>query len=278
MILVTGATGNIGKELVKILIDKGERFRILVRDEKKVIGLSDQVEIAIGDLSKPETLGNALKGIDRLFLVTPDTGQVKALLEMAKQSGIKHVVKISTIEANRSLGPGKWHRQQEELIKSMGFAWTFLRPTMLMVNIIDWWGATIKSQETVYFPGGSGKVPPVDPCDVAAVACTVLTEAGHTGKIYEITGAESLTISEMVETLGKVLGKPIHYTDVPVFAAAFGMLRFRLPIYVVMGLMQTLGALRRSEYAYVTDVVEKVGNRKPQTFEEWCQTHKHAFQ
>ncbi|MBI3152838.1 MAG: SDR family oxidoreductase [Chloroflexi bacterium] len=278
MILITGATGSIGKELVRQLIDKGVKFRVLVRDEKKVTGLGDQVEIAIGDLSKPETLGTAMHGIDKLFLVTPDMGQVRALLGVAKQSGVRHVVKISTIEADRSLGPGKWHRQQEDLIKSMGFAWTFLRPTMMMINIIEWWGETVKSQNAVYFPGGNGKVPPVDPCDVAAVACAALTESDHEGKVYELTGPQAFTIGEMVEILAKALGKPIRYTDVPVFAAAIGMLRFGLPLYVVIGLMQTLGALRRSEYAYVSDVVEQVGKRKPRTFEAWCQEYKQAFQ
>jgi len=160
----------------------------------------------------------------------------------------------------------------------MGFEWTFLRPTMMMVNTIEWWGETIKSQNAVYFPGGKGKVSPVDPRDVASVARTVLTEPGHEGQIYELTGPEAFTISEMVQILAKALDKPIRYTDVPVFAAAMGMLRFSLPFYVVMGLMQTLSALRRSEYAYVTDVVEQVGKCEPRTFNEWCHENIAAFQ
>jgi len=278
MILVTGATGNVGKELVRLLVDNGIRFRVLVRDPKKLPVQSDQMDIAIGDLDKPEALPPAMQGIDKLFFVTPDTKQVTHLLQAARQAGIKHVIKLSTIEADRSLGPGKWHRQQEELIKSMGFTWTFLRPTMMMVNTLEWWGETIKSQNAVYFPGGSGKVPPVDPHDVASVAYAVLTQPGHEGKIYEITGPESFTIAEMVRILTKVLGKPIQYRDVPVFAAALGMLRFGLSFTLMIGLMQTLGALRRSEYAYVTDSVEKVGKAKPRTFEQWCLHHKAAFQ
>jgi uncharacterized protein YbjT (DUF2867 family) len=278
MILVTGATGNVGKELVRLLVDKGRHFRVMVRDPKKLAVQSNLMEIAIGDLDKPETLLPAMQGIDKLFFVTPDTKQVTQLLQAAKQAGVKNVVKLSTIEADRSLGPGKWHRQQEELIKGMGFTWTFLRPTMMMVNTLEWWGETIKSLNAVYFPGGNGKVPPVDPYDVASVAYTVLTEPGHEGKIYELTGPESFTIGEMVGVLTKVLGKPIQYRDVPVFAAALGMLRFGLPIYLVIGLMQTLGALRRSEYAYMTDCVESVGKGKPRTFEQWCLHHKEAFQ
>jgi uncharacterized protein YbjT (DUF2867 family) len=278
MILVTGATGNIGKELARRLVDKGLPVRVLLRDWKKAAALEDRVEVAPGDLNKPETLGAPMQGIEKLFPVTPDTGQVANLLKAAKQAGAKHIVKISTIEADRSLGPGKWHRQQEELIKSMGFAWTFLRPTMMMVNTIEWWGATIKSQNAVYFPGGKGKVPPVDPRDVASVGCAVLTEPGHEGKVYELTGPNALTIGEMVQILARVLNKSIRYVNVPVFMAAIGMRRFGMSHELVEGLMETLGALRRSEYAYVTDAVERVGKCMPRTFEEWCRENVGDFQ
>ena len=277
MILITGATGNIGRELVGQLIDKGERIRILVRDERKAASFAGMVALVIGDLDHAETLPAALLNVDKLFLVTPDTKQVTNLLTAAKEARVEYVVKVSTIEADRSLGPGKWHRQQEELIKSMGFKWTILRPTMMMVNTVEWWGETIRTQNAVYFPGGQGRVSPVDARDVARVACSVLTDPGHEGKIYELTGPESLTVAEMVETVAAVLKKPIQYRDVPVFAAAIGMLRFKLPVFLVIGLMQTLGALRRSEYAYVTDVVKQVGKCKPRTYGEWCRENIGSF-
>ncbi|HEX9742300.1 MAG TPA: hypothetical protein VGA17_05865 [Nitrospiraceae bacterium] len=149
---------------------------------------------------------------------------------------------------------------------------------MMMVNTIEWWSATIKSQNAVYFPGGKGKVPPVDPRDVAAVACNVLTSEGHEGQIYELTGPEALTIGEMVHILEKVLDKRIRYVNVPTFLAAIWMRRFGLPGDVVNGLIETLGALRRSEYAYITDAVERVGGSRPRSFESWCQDHIAAFQ
>ena len=278
MVLVTGATGNVGKELVKYLLNEGTRIRVVVRDERKAIELGRKVEVAIGDLDKPETLTAAMQGIDRLFLVAPVTRQVENLLKAAKQAGVKHVVKLSTLEADRSLGPGRWHREQEELIKSMGFAWTFIRPTMMMVNTIEWWGATIKSQNAVYFPGGNGKVSPVDARDVAAVACTVLTRPGHQGQIYEVTGPEVIAIGEMVQVLAKVLGKPLRYVNIPPFLAAIWLRRFGMSRELVKGLMETLGALRRNEYAYVTDAVEQIGGVEPRTFEAWCHEHITAFQ
>jgi uncharacterized protein YbjT (DUF2867 family) len=149
---------------------------------------------------------------------------------------------------------------------------------MMMVNTVEWWGETIRTQNAVYFPGGKGRVSPVDARDVAKVACTVLTESGHESKTYELTGPESLTIGEMVDILAKALKKPIQYRDVPVFAAALGMLRFKVPVFLVLALMQTLGALRRSEYAYVTDVVERVGKCKPRTYHDWCLENVASFQ
>lgn len=188
------------------------------------------------------------------------------------------MVKQSTIEAGRSLGPGMWHREQEKLIESSGLNWTFLRPTMMMVNTIEWWASTIKNQSSVYFPGGRGSVSPVDPRDIAAVACTVLTQAGHAGKVYELTGPEVLTIRDMVRILSRVLGKPIRYVNVPVFMAGIWMRRSGMSKQLVSGLMETLGALHRNEYAYVTDTVARVGECEPRTFEEWCRDHIAAFQ
>ena len=279
MILVTGATGNVGQYLVPQLLAKNAPVRILVRDKSKVVHLADRVECVAGDLDRPETLHPAMQGVDRLYIVTPDTEQVTQLLVAAKQAGVSHVVKQSTIEADRALGPGKWHRAQEEQIMASGMGWTFLRPTMMMVNTIEWWSATIKSHGTVYFPGGKGKVAPVAPADVAAVAAAVLTDApSHSGQVYELTGPESLTIGDMVQTLGTVLGRRLRYVNVPAPLAVLWLRRMGLPGYVVTGLVETLGALRRSEYAYVSDAVARVGAVTPQCYATWCAANRGAFE
>jgi uncharacterized protein YbjT (DUF2867 family) len=278
MILVTGATGNVGKFLIPQLLAKGAPVRILVRDKSKVAHLAGSVECVTGDLDRPEILLPAMQGVDRLYIVTPGTQQVTRLLAAAKSAGVSYVVKQSTIEADRALGPGKWHRAQEELTMASSMGWTFLRPTMMMVNTIEWWAATIKSHGNVYFPGGKGKVAPVAPADVAAVAAAVLTDApAHNGQIYELTGPESLTIGDMVRTLGTVLGRRLRYVNVPAPLAALWLRRMGLPDYVVTGLVETLGALRRSEYAYVTDAVAQVGAVTPQSYATWCAANRGAF-
>ena len=279
MILVTGATGNVGKFLIPQLLAKGPPVRILVRDKSKVAQIGDRVECVTGDLDQPETLRPAMQDVDRLYIVTPDTQQVTRLLAAAKAAGVSHVVKQSTIEADRALGPGRWHRAQEELIMASGIGWTFLRPTMMMVNTIEWWAATIKSHGTVYFPGGKGKVAPVAPADVAAVAAAALTDApAHNGQIYDLTGPESLTIGDMVRTLGETLSRRLRYVNVPAPLAVLWLRRMGLPGYVVTGLVETLGALRRSEYAYVTDAIAQVGAVTPQCYAAWCTANSGAFE
>src|SRR5262245_282969 len=271
-VLITGATGQVGRELVEQLLreDPRVRVRVLVRDRQRIAHLGNRIEIAQGDLDKPETLADAMRGVDRLYFVTPVTDQVARLLEAAKHAGVGHIVKQSTIEADRSLGPGKWHREQEELVKGSGMDWTIVRPTMMMTNTIGWWAATIKSQGAVYFPGGSGRVPAIDPRDIAAVARRVLAEPGHEGKTYAVTGPESLAIAEMVGVIGRVLGRRIRYVSVPSCLAGIWLRRSGLSKSLVKALIETLRALRKSEYAYVTQDVERVTRCTPRSFERWC--------
>lgn len=278
MVVVSGATGNVGRPLVEQLLVMGCPTRVLVRNEAKVAHLGDRVEKVVGDLDVPESLEPAMQGADRLYFVTAKTDQVVNLLEAAREAGVKHVVKQSTIEADRGLGPGLWHRQQEELIKSMGFQWTFLRPTMMMVNTINWWSATVRAQHAVFFPGGHGKVAPVDPRDIAAVACAALTDQDHVGQTHEVTGPEVLEIRQMVEILGNALGTPLRYVNVPTLFAVLWLRRFGMSRRLVKALAETLGALRRNEYAYTTDVVERIGGIQPTTFQSWCLDHAASFQ
>ncbi len=278
MILITGATGHIGKELVPQLLGMGQPVRVLTRDARKVAYLGDRVECVIGDFDKPQTLPAALQGVDGMFLVTFETQQDINALEAARRAGVTHVVKLSTLEAsNPVIRIGQWHREREQLIEASGLEWTFLRPGMFMTNTVEWFADSIKQQGAVYFPGGKGKVAPVDPRDVAAVATIALTQPGHTGQAYELTGPELVSIGEMVQIIGRVLGKPLKYTSIPPLAAKLWMLKSGMDQVLVNALMEMLAALRKNQGAIVTDTVAQVTGRPARTFEAWCREHIAAF-
>jgi uncharacterized protein YbjT (DUF2867 family) len=279
MILIIGATGNVGKALVPQLLESGEPVRVLSRDARKLAHLDPRIERYVGDLDKPETLEAAFDGVEQIFLVTFQTQQDMHVIEAAQRADSQGIVKLSTMEASKPhLKVGKWHREREELIEASGLDWTFLRPGMFMTNSIEWWAETIKKRGAVYFPGGKGRVAPIDPRDVAAVAGTALTQPGHSGKVYELTGPELLTIEDMARIIGRVLGKPIKYVDVPLFLARVQMLLSGMDWELVGALMEVANELRSDRGAQQTDVVEQVTGRKARTFEVWCRQHAKAFQ
>ncbi len=279
MILITGATGNIGRELVPILFETGEPIRVLVRDENKVAHLDSSIERVTGDLNNPESLIPALHDVDRVFLVTYETQQDINVIEAAKRAGVRYIVKLSTLEATaHKIQVGKWHYEREELIRASGLDWTFLRPGMFMSNTIEWWAESIKGQGSVFFPGGKkGQVAPVAPCDIASVAACALTQPGHGGKAYELTGSELFTIGEMVQVIAKTLDKPIQYMDIPPIAAKLFMLKTGMDKTLVNALMEMLASLRKGEGAIVTHTVQQVTGHPPKTFESWCLEHIDVF-
>ena len=148
-----------------------------------------------------------------------------------------------------------------------------------MSNSIEWWADSIKGQGSVFFPGGKkGKAAPVDPRDIAKVAALALTQPGHAGQSYELTGPELFTIGEMVQTISRVLGKHIQYVDIPPVAAKLFMLKTGIDKVLVSALMELLACLRKNEAAILTDTVKWVTGNPPRTFEAWCREHIGAFQ
>jgi len=278
MILVTGATGRVGSEVTRQLVNEGQPVRVLVRDPRKVEGLRGRVEIAVGDLDRPETVDGAMQGVSAVFLVTLKASQDVTVLEAARKAGVGRIVKLSTGEAAEAkILIGKWAREREILVERSGIAWTFLRPNMFMSNSLEWWGATIREQDAVFFPGGSGKAAPIDPADIAAVAVKALTMPGHEGCAYSLTGPQQLSIAEMVETIGQAVGRPLRYTNIPPLVAGIWLVRSGLSLTMAYAVMQIIDTLRRGERSPLTDTVERVTGRPPRSFADWCRAHADAF-
>lgn len=279
MILVTGATGTVGSELVRQLLEGEQQVRVFTRDARKAAHWGKRVECAVGDLSQPETLAAALPGVERMFLVTISTQQDIDAIAAAQQAGVHQIVKLSTIEAGHEpmIGHGKFHREREDLIRASGLGWTFLRPTMFMSTALEW-ADTIKRQNRVYYPGGEGKVGAVDPWDIAAVAAVALTQPGHEGKGYALSGPELLSMGEMVQIIARHLGKSIQYVAMSDAEADEMMRKMGLSEYVIEGLIGAFTAMRTGRFAYLTDTVEQVTGHPPRHFDVWCKEHLAAFQ
>lgn len=277
-ILLIGATGTVGTELVAELVDKGVAVRALTRDAARADKLGEKVEVVVGDLDDPTTLVRAMHGVERVFLITTGTRQDENALAAARQTGVRHIVKISTQEAGWTPveGHGHWHKEREDLIRASGLAWTFLRPSMYMSHALSW-ADGIRSDNVVHSAGSNGKLGPVDPRDVAAVAAVALTAPGHENQAYELTGPELLATADMTAVLAEVTGRPIRHVGLSDAEQGAAFAKMGLPEYAVSGLVETFSLIRGGRFAYLTHDVEKVTGVRPRTFEIWAREHAASF-
>ena len=211
-ILVTGATGTVGSEVVKQLTSSGHRVRAAIHTPTKAHKFKDNmVDLVTLDYTRPETFADAFKDVDKLFLLTPISPNMGSnssnLVNAAKQNAIKHIVKLSVMGADAEPGIiiGRLHRQEEKIIEGSGIPYNFLRPGAFMQNFVNYFGETIKNQNAFYFPAGEGKVSFVDVRDIASVAVVFLTrnDTKYENKAYGITGQEALSYGQAAEVLSR---------------------------------------------------------------------------
>jgi uncharacterized protein YbjT (DUF2867 family) len=282
MILVTGGTGNIGRELVRELAANGCLFRILVRDPARAAGLSARAERFIGDLSEPATLTPAFSAVDKLFLLTPGIGtdNVAHAVAAAKAAAIGHIVHLSsfTVLGEPMPAMGHWHHEREEIIRSSGIPATFLRPGGFMTNAFDWL-PTIREGGYVINPIGAGRYAPIDPADIAAVAALVLTEENHRGKAYTLTGDEALTVPEQVRILAEAIGRNLEVREASSPAEA---VRSRFPRgapkMLADAITEGFVLMRADTVGFRTNTVQQLLGRGPGTLRSWCARNANAFQ
>ena len=281
MILVTGATGKSGREIVKQLSEAGARVRALVRDPAKAGWLKELpgVEVVLGDLGKPETLEAAFEGVGRaLLLPAPAPTSVTEqsnFIRAAARAGTPHVVKFSAVGADASAPEGfaRWHGLGEDELKASGLAYTMLRPALFMQELLNTWGG----QRTIYLPMGDARQAPVDTRDIAAVAVKTLTEDGHAGRTYEITGPEALTFTEIAAQISAATGAPVNYVPITFEQYRQALAGFNLPPWLVEAVVNLYRALAAGVGSEVTNVVREVAGKEPITFAEFAREHAQAF-
>ncbi len=279
-LLITGATGHVGSHLISLLHAQGYSVRALVRDRTKAAGLPDDVEVVVGDLAYPETLPAAFSGVEHVFLMDASHGLdvTTNAVAAARDAKVRRIVNLSSIGASLDPMPimGRAFVARETLLRESGIAWTFLRPSIFMSNTL-WWLPSLKAEGVVRDPIGPGRYASIDPEDIAAVAAVTLTQEGHTGQIYTLTGRELQTVAQEVEILAKVLGRRVPYVEtMPEEDAREALARGtdQANVEVIRNLNEVL---RANGAAVITDDVERVTGKRPASFERWCRRNAAAF-
>ena len=284
MFLVSGATGTAGKEIVLQLASLGIPVKALVRDMAKATPFRGKcVHVEVGDLNEPATLDEAFKAVDRALLLPANNAnqleQERMFIDAAKRAGVQHIVKFSALGADDPKSGSRiirWHAEAEDYLEASGLAWTHLRPCMFMQNLLGS-AASIAGEGAFYAPLGDARVAHVDVRDIAAVAVKALTDRGHEGKAYTITGPEALTYSEVAGELTAALGKPVRYVDVPPEQFRQSLLGAGMPDWSADALLEIFEHVVKPLGAEVTNVIAEVAKKAPITFDQFARDHAAAF-
>lgn len=285
-ILVTGATGTVGREVViQLSIIDGVRVRAGVHSIIKGENLKrlPDVEVVEMNFRNKDSLHAAFTHVDKLFLITPFSNEqvemAKILIDEAKNAGVKHIVRLSVIKADATPETmlSRWHREVERYIEDSGIAYTFLRPSSFMQNYANFDAASIKRDGRFYHSTGSGKVSCIDVRDIAAVAVEALTGSGHEGKTYELTGPEALSNQEVADIISEATGRQVEFVDVPEAAARNSMLQQHMPDWMVNAMLDLERAYRANQFSETTDTVQQLAGRPPHSFRQFAEDYKECF-
>jgi uncharacterized protein YbjT (DUF2867 family) len=278
--LITGATGDVGSRVVRRLLKQHIRPRILVRNAERARKLfGDEVEVYTGDLATPATTRPAMKGVDTLFLVNvgPDIPlRDEAAATIAREEGIKRIVKLSSLDVEQGLALGVWHEKGEAAIRASGVPFTFIRPTGLMANLLAW-AYSIKVEKIVRSSTGDGGRPFIHSEDIAAVIVAALLGEEYVGRVLPITGPSSLTFREATQIIGDAIGKTLVYQEISDEEARDSYSRISGSREETEAHVALWRAIREGRLATVNDNVERLLGMKPLGFDQWIAENKAAF-
>ena len=284
MILVTGATGLNGKELLRLLSARGVGVRALVRDPARAESITalPHVEIVQGDMARPETLVTALRGVDRAMLISssdPMMLEVQSnFIEAAKKAGVQHVVKLSGImpELNSAFRFARMHGEIEQRLEASGMAFTHLRAGEFMPAYFRQ-VPNITAKGAMFLPMEDARIASIDVGDIAEIAASVLTGSGHEGRIYPLTGPQALTMTEVAAKLSAATGKTVRYVNVPPEAARQAQLAAGMPPYLADALFELFAERRNGKEAKVWPDAAALLGRPPTSFDEFAGRNAAVF-
>lgn len=290
-ILVTGATGTVGSEVVEQLASilssssSSYNIRAAAHSQNKTARLKEfgnkGVEIVDLDYGRPETIVGALNKVDEVFLQTlpvPDVIDITPdLVKEAKKNDVKHMIKLSAIRADSEPGSTilRLHRKEEKIIEESGIPYTFLRPAAFMQNFVTQFSYTIRTQNVFYAPAGDAKMSFVDLRDIAAIAARILTNSNsgsqqHVNKVYDITGSDALSYSQVAEILSSEVGKKISYIDVTEENTRKGMKQQGADDWFIDAMLELFRITRAGYGLQTTTAVEHIIGRVPIPFGQFA--------
>jgi len=285
-ILITGATGTVGSEVVKQLSAKGENIIVKAAARSATDNTFEnlnRVQVVQLDYDKPDSLAVALKGVDKLFLLTPFQSNMvdltSNLVSEAKKAEVKYIAKQSVMGADAEPGitPGRLHRQAEKIIEESGIPFTFLRPNFFMQNFVNYYSNLIRSQGAFYIPAGDAKVSFVDVRDIAGVAKSLINDNQQKGRAYNITGGEALSYGQAAEILSKAVGKKINYVNVTDQDARNGMKDMSMDEWTIKSMIELFEITRAGYVSEISPIVEQVTGNKPITFSQFANDYAGSF-
>ncbi|KPK05029.1 MAG: hypothetical protein AMS20_07560 [Gemmatimonas sp. SG8_28] len=285
MLLVTGATGTIGSELARLLVESGTPFRALVRDRARAGSLArDGVDIVEGDFTDPASLDRAFEGATQLFLLAPASEDQRALkrnaVSAARRAGLEYLVHVSAVgaAADAPMQLGRDHAAIEQALIDAGIAHTNLRPQSFMQNLLTQAGAIMHRGE-FYSSTGDGRIAMVDARDVARVAARLFAaRADHTSPSYDITGPAAVSHAEVAAVLSDVLGRQVRYVDVPQETVREGLAEAGVPTWLADDLV-TLNAINRAGHGrHVSSAVSDITGAPARDVAAFARDHRAVFE
>jgi uncharacterized protein YbjT (DUF2867 family) len=282
-ILITGATGNTGLPLVMRLASAGVPVRALIHSpsKKSLVGQKN-VEITVGDFAIAGLVERALEGISRAYLVSPESpDQVKYQINFvnsAKIMGIRHIVKLSALGTapDSPVALLRWHAEIEEYIRQSGINYTFLHPHFFMENLLGYSQSVLK-EGAIYSPLRETKVSMISVEDIAAAAAVVLTDGGHVGKTYTLTGPDALNFAEIAGVLGDVIGKRVKYVYTPYQTVKTGMVKSGMPDWLAEDTVELMKSWGDGKGSMISAYVETLTRKKPISLHEFFLKHRNRF-
>lgn len=284
MILVTGASGTVGREVLAEVRKTGKPVLAMYRSAKDARSAPAGVNTVIADFADQTALQKALRGVDALFLVCSPVPELVELegnvLDACKAVGVRHVVLNSALgAADYPKSFPSWHRKVEEKLKTSGLGYTIVRPNTFMQNMVTYYSQSIRTQGAFYSSMGDAEISFIDVRDIGTAAANILVApAAHNSQIYELNGPEAFSFADVAAMISKLVGKPVQFVNIPEEAEGKAMLDLGMPQWQVNALLD----LHRyytveKKGAHITPVLEKVLGRPAIRMEQYLTDNKEAF-